>query len=48
VQPAPQRARDDVEEDVVDGAAEGVLDRLEVGQVGVDPVQVAMRAAGAG
>ena len=44
-QPALQRTRDDVEEHVVDGAAERVLDRLELGQVGVDPDHAPVRAA---
>src|SRR5919109_3064453 len=45
VQPAPQGPRHHVEEDVVDRAAERVLGRLEVGQVGVNPVDAPVRAA---
>ena len=44
VQPVAQRAGDDREDDVVDGAAERVLDPLELGEVGAHPVEAAVRA----
>ncbi len=44
VQPAPQRAGDGAEDDVVDGAAELRLDLLEVGQVAAHPGVAAVRA----
>ena len=43
-QPLLQRTRDRREHDVVDGAAERVLDALEVAQVLADPDEPAMRA----
>ena len=38
-QPAAERERDDAEHDVVDRAAEDVLDRLEALELGLDPVE---------